>query len=264
MTTPAMPERFTKKPVTIEAVQFNNDESSYALIRWINEGQLAAGRCFASWQNNELIVPTLEGEHIASPGDWIIRGVKGEFYPCKPDIFEMTYDLAALSSQPSPEQAVVSDACTAPTIEAAREMGAKGGPVVEAERLAFEAWMAGHCWKVSPTWNGQTYDDSEEEKKRGLLDPLARMTRMLWAAWRDRAALRPAQQAVPMTLEPTNDVGLVPVVIKPFTPAQRRRLWYNSPEIHKDAASITGFERIVSLTERAHGITAPAGGEKQA
>lgn len=72
-------------------------------------------------------------------------------------------------------------------------------------------------------------------------------------------ALRP--QAMPMTLEPTNDVGLVPVVIKPFTPAQRRRLWDNSPEIHKDAASITGFERIVSLTERAHGITAPAGGE---
>ena len=72
-------------------------------------------------------------------------------------------------------------------------------------------------------------------------------------------ALRP--QSVPMTLEPTNDVGLVPVVIKPFTPAQRRRLWDNSPEIHKDAASITGFERIVSLTERAHGIGAPAGGE---
>lgn len=70
------------------------------------------------------------------------------------------------------------------------------------------------------------------------------------------AALQP--QAVPMTLEATNDVGLVPVVIKPFTPAQRRRLWDNSPEIHKDATSITGFERIVSLTERAHGITAQA------
>lgn len=97
------------------------------------------------------------------------------------------------------------DGAGAPTIEAAREMGAKGGPVVEAERLAFEAWMAGHCWKVSPTWNGQTYDDSEEDKNRGLLDPLARTTRMLWAAWRDRAALRPAQQsaqqAVPMTDE---------------------------------------------------------------
>ena len=37
-------------------------------------------------------VPTLEGDHIASPGDWIIRGVKGELYPCKPDIFAMTYD----------------------------------------------------------------------------------------------------------------------------------------------------------------------------
>ena len=64
---------------------------------------------------------------------------------------------------------------------------------------AFEAWMAGHCWKVSPTWSGQTYDDSEWSKARKLLDPLARTTRMLWAAWRDRAALRP--QAVPMTDE---------------------------------------------------------------
>lgn len=92
--------------------------------------------------------------------------------------------------------------CEAPTVEAAREMGAKGGPVVEAERLAFEAWMAGHCWAVSPTWNGETYDDSEGDKARNLLDPFACTTRMLWAAWRDRAALASLRpQAVPMTDE---------------------------------------------------------------
>lgn len=100
---------------------------------------------------------------------------------------------------PSPAQAV-----DAPDLDAAREMGAKGGPVVEAERLAFEAWMAGHCWKVSPTWNGKEYDDSEGDKKRKLLDPLARTTRMLWAAWRDRAALaarQPQAQQLPATRE---------------------------------------------------------------
>ena len=59
---------------------------------------------------------------------------------------------------------------------------------------------------------------------------------------------------VPMKLVEINDVGLAPAVIKPFTPAQRRRLWDNSKEHHKDAANITGFERIVTLTERAHGI----------
>jgi hypothetical protein len=46
--------------------------------------------------------------------------------------------------------------------------------------------------------------------------------------------------------------------LRPFTPAQRRRLWENSPEHHVDATSMAGFERIVTLTERAHGITPPS------
>jgi hypothetical protein len=45
----------------------------------------------------ELTIPTLEGNHIAKHGDWIIKGIKGEFYPCKPDIFEMTYDRVDIS-----------------------------------------------------------------------------------------------------------------------------------------------------------------------
>jgi hypothetical protein len=85
---------FRKKPVVIEARQFFNDGSRYELIHWINEGQHAIGREFARWHNNEIIVPTLEGQHIASPGDWIIRGVAGEHYPCKPEIFSATYEAA--------------------------------------------------------------------------------------------------------------------------------------------------------------------------
>lgn len=85
---------FRKKPVVIEARQFINDPSGYSLLQWINDGQRAAGRKLATWEVHQIIVPTLEGQHIASPGDWIIRGVAGEFYPCKPDIFAATYESA--------------------------------------------------------------------------------------------------------------------------------------------------------------------------
>lgn len=84
--------KFRKKPVEIEARQYLNDVSSYEVLHWINEGQHANGKRFATWENETLTVPTLEGEHIASVGDWIIKGIAGEFYPCKPDIFAATYD----------------------------------------------------------------------------------------------------------------------------------------------------------------------------
>lgn len=75
----------------------------------------------------------------------------------------------------------------APSIEAAEAMGAKGAPVVEAERLAFEAWMKGHCWEVEAVWDGTQYWN---EKERGdYVCPKAMNMRRMWAAWRDRAAL---------------------------------------------------------------------------
>lgn len=83
--------KYRKKPIEIEAVRFrrNNwndileftNNTAHTLI--IERGINGIATC---------IIPTLEGEHIASEGDYIIRGVKGEFYPCKPDIFEMTYE----------------------------------------------------------------------------------------------------------------------------------------------------------------------------
>ena len=76
---------------------------------------------------------------------------------------------------------------TTPSIEAAMEMGAKGGPVVEAERLAFEAWMHGHSWPLCATWDGSEYRSDAEQG--GNICPRAMSTRGLWAAWRDRAAL---------------------------------------------------------------------------
>jgi hypothetical protein len=73
--------QFKKKPVTIEAMQWIGD--------WKNISSFV--KC-AQNQNDELLIPTLEGVMTAKIGDWIIKGVKGEFYPCKPDIFEATYE----------------------------------------------------------------------------------------------------------------------------------------------------------------------------
>jgi hypothetical protein len=75
----------------------------------------------------------------------------------------------------------------APSVEAARKMGETGGLVVEEERLAFEAWMAGHCWGLGATWNGLGYVGNAE--RGDYVDQWAMRTRELWAAWRDRAAL---------------------------------------------------------------------------
>lgn len=76
----------------------------------------------------------------------------------------------------------------APSIEAARKMGETGGPAVEDERLAFEAWMSGHCWSVGDVWwDGRGYISPGENA--AFVDPVSRRVRQLWAAWRDRAAL---------------------------------------------------------------------------
>jgi hypothetical protein len=77
--------RFRKKPVEIYAVQWtglNLDECIEFLGESFN----------GHFHLNRLMIGTLEGEHTASKGDWLIRGVKGEHYPCKPDIFEATYE----------------------------------------------------------------------------------------------------------------------------------------------------------------------------
>lgn len=86
--------KFRKKPVVIEAMQFetNNEVGSPnmdSIVNWVNQGKMKAG----AWHNGtDIFINTLEGEMRANVGDWIIKGVNGEFYPCKPDIFEKTYE----------------------------------------------------------------------------------------------------------------------------------------------------------------------------
>lgn len=85
----------TKKPVTIECFKFDGDlknsDGKFYVPEWAQKAY-EDGTIFFKDQG-EMYIKTLEGDHHASVGDYIIRGVNGELYPCKPDIFEKTYDI---------------------------------------------------------------------------------------------------------------------------------------------------------------------------
>lgn len=85
--------KFRKKPVEIEAVQFTGKESVADVLDFTDFAIAATGiqNPDGTWTPH-LEIETLEGTMRADVGDWIIRGVKGELYPCKPDIFAATYD----------------------------------------------------------------------------------------------------------------------------------------------------------------------------
>lgn len=97
-----MIRRFRKKPVEIEAMQWpDGDDDSYdaqcqraAIHRWVwgNGGKTWVVIRRHAEPGVHVVVETLEGDMRIGNGDWIIRGVAGDFYPCKPDIFEQTYD----------------------------------------------------------------------------------------------------------------------------------------------------------------------------
>ena len=95
---------FRKKPVIIDAVQFEsvsfaggglyriNFDTTDDLPKWLRDAMMDGNIVPDVVEEGGVIVKTLEGSHLASPGDWIIRGVAGELYPCKPEIFAMTYE----------------------------------------------------------------------------------------------------------------------------------------------------------------------------
>lgn len=82
--------KFRKKPVVIEATQWDGAPKSLGAIALMS----SAGTRPVHQVGDELQIATLEGVMTASLGDWIIRGVSGELYPCKPDIFAATYEPA--------------------------------------------------------------------------------------------------------------------------------------------------------------------------
>ncbi|CAB4121018.1 hypothetical protein UFOVP7_16 [uncultured Caudovirales phage] len=79
--------KFRKKPIVIDAIQYlGGEESQDQICDFVCDSLEVSDDC--------LIISTLEGEMLVSPGDWVIQGVAGEHYPCKPDIFEFTYEKA--------------------------------------------------------------------------------------------------------------------------------------------------------------------------
>lgn len=78
--------KYRKKPVVIEAVQYHHGEQPHDLAQDHLEGRIDYH------EDGTMSVMTLEGQMRAESGDWIIRGVNGELYPCKPDVFEKTYE----------------------------------------------------------------------------------------------------------------------------------------------------------------------------
>ena len=97
--------KYRKKPIIIEAIQWNGknkkeiksfcgDYATFVSVETFeyNEVVLEIMKYNELITQSKLIIKTLEGELVAMQGDYIVKGIKGEFYPCKPDIFEQTYE----------------------------------------------------------------------------------------------------------------------------------------------------------------------------
>lgn len=106
-TTPTTPTKFRKRPVVIEAMQIRDGNEPIPSTGPLTPNEFDVA-CVSGWMLGRgfrgfkvhgdgpfgIAIETLEGVMVASPGDWIIRGVSGEFHPCKPDIFAATYEPA--------------------------------------------------------------------------------------------------------------------------------------------------------------------------
>lgn len=92
--------KYRKKPIVIEAIKLCEDNIKKVLEFMGQKVELNCDIAFQRWEEycnmveeEGLIIHTLEGDMVASIGDYIIKGVNGEFYPCKPNIFEKTYEI---------------------------------------------------------------------------------------------------------------------------------------------------------------------------
>ncbi len=91
-----MPAQFRKKPIVVEAQQFVDSETGPVIADWCGGRYRADDRTPGDPDGTRIIImiPTLEGVMIANVGDWIIKGVHGEFYPVRAGVFEQTYEAA--------------------------------------------------------------------------------------------------------------------------------------------------------------------------
>ena len=90
--------KYRKKPVVIEAIQWSGNHNKQEIENFVDKKlkyELESETAYVAGVAPpffSLLIETLEGNMKAMPFDWIIKGIKGEFYPCKPDIFEATYE----------------------------------------------------------------------------------------------------------------------------------------------------------------------------
>ena len=82
--------RYRKKPVVVEAIQFKDDADTIRTISEFLDTDICVD--YSEPHKPVIKIATLEGVMAANVGDYIVKGVNGEFYPCKPDIFEKTYE----------------------------------------------------------------------------------------------------------------------------------------------------------------------------
>jgi hypothetical protein len=123
--------QYRKKPVVIDAIELKfSTESQDEIIQWSNN-------TIQKGLDGGLRIPTLEGIMVANTGDYIIRGVKGEYYPCKPDIFKMTYELASTL----PQQEISDEEIE----KGAKEWYNKEG-AYSASAIALKTWVYAIRW----------------------------------------------------------------------------------------------------------------------
>lgn len=81
-----MTKKFRKKPVVVEAIQYDGTKDCFLKLN------LFTDYIIKNPEGTKIWIPTLEGDMQIKKGDWVIKGVNGEFYPCKPNIFKKTYE----------------------------------------------------------------------------------------------------------------------------------------------------------------------------
>lgn len=96
-------KKYVKKPIVVEVIRWDGSDQAYDAIRdfSVRDAVKIPG-------TSKLMIKTLEGDHKATLGDYIIKGIKGEIYPCKPDIFTETYELYSedCKSEQEPEETI--------------------------------------------------------------------------------------------------------------------------------------------------------------
>jgi len=153
------------------------------------------------------------------------------------------YTTLAVTEIPAPPEPALSVPADVEAL--AYELGAKGSPANEQDRLAFEAWMRGHCWSLCATWRDGYYRSDAEAG--GGLCPDAMNTRRLWAAWRDRGELarRLSAQAVVKDCLTTADVeALADQYADTRTDERGRKAWeFDNHNLHAFACCLSGAQQ---------------------